>query len=197
MGLDRHSDQLQRVALIASAEGGGMRVGSGALLIVAAAACAATQFYLQKPLLERYSPAVVIAYMMWAGALISFTDARTGVRHDGTCGAPQQCCGHFVGVFPAAIAYASWSVVLASFPLGRAAGFLYLIPPCAMLFSYLWLREVPGKASLIGGSSGLVGGDPSQSIRTRACQGDFMTSLLWLGFFVTFGEPRLVLWLAA
>jgi drug/metabolite transporter (DMT)-like permease len=87
----------------------------------------------------------------------SFTDARTGVRHDGTCGAPQQCCGHFVGVFPAAIAYASWSVVLASFPLGRAAGFLYLIPPCAMLFSYLWLREVPGKASLIGGVLALSG----------------------------------------
>jgi drug/metabolite transporter (DMT)-like permease len=42
-------------------------------------------------------------------------------------------------------------------PAGRAAGFLYLVPPTALLVAWLWLGELPATAALAGEASALAG----------------------------------------
>ncbi len=48
------------------------------------------------------------------------------------------------------IAYAIWGTLLRIYPPGRVVHFSLLIPIAAMLFSYLFLGEIPPKISLLG-----------------------------------------------
>jgi drug/metabolite transporter (DMT)-like permease len=63
----------------------------------------------------------------------------------------------YLGVFPSAIAYATWAYVLAQIPASRAATLLYLVPVLAIGAAWVWLSEVPTVMSLIGGAIVLSG----------------------------------------
>ena len=56
-----------------------------------------------------------------------------------------------LGVFPAAIGYATWSFALGHFGAARAANFLYLTPALVTLLSVTLTGEHPGPLTLCGG----------------------------------------------
>lgn len=144
------------VAMIAVGRGD-MGFGSGALLILAAAVCQASQFVLQKPLLARYGALPVTACLIWAGTamLLPFFPGAL----DAAPTAPLEALGAvlFLGLGPAALAYVAWSFALARLPVGRAASFLYLVPPVATGMAWVWLGEAPGTGALLGGAVALAG----------------------------------------
>src|SRR6267378_636882 len=63
----------------------------------------------------------------------------------------------FLGVFPTSIAFTTWAYALARGEAGRLAATAYLIPPIAILMSWLILGEVPGVVAIGGGALCLVG----------------------------------------
>jgi drug/metabolite transporter (DMT)-like permease len=148
---------LAGVALIASADGGAAGIGSGAWLILLAAGCQSIQFVLQKPLLARYGAFATTAYIVFAGAIFLLPFLPAALRTLPVASAGSIEAAVYLGLFPAALAYAAWSVVLARFPVGRASSFIYLVAPLATGLAVLWLGELPSALALLGGCTVICG----------------------------------------
>lgn len=145
------------VALIALGEGEGVRLDPGAFLILLAALATSLYFVFQKPYLKKYSALQFAAYTIWAGTLfmlIYLPGLASGVR-SAPLGATLAVV--YLGVFPAALAYVTWTYALSRSPASIAASFLYLSPVLATLIAWVWLREVPAVLSLAGGGLSLCG----------------------------------------
>jgi len=63
----------------------------------------------------------------------------------------------YLGIFPAAIAYMSWTYVLSRISTAKAANYLYLVPFLAIAIAWIWLKELPSLLSVIGGIVTLTG----------------------------------------
>ena len=62
-----------------------------------------------------------------------------------------------LGIFPAALGYATWTVTLNYFGAARASNFLYLTPAVATAFSMALTGERPGLPTLLGGLLTIAG----------------------------------------
>jgi drug/metabolite transporter (DMT)-like permease len=145
------------VALIALGETAAFRLSTGALLVLAAAVSTGAYNVLQKPFLRRYSALQVTACAIWGSTLLLLVFSR-GLAGSIRAASPQASLSiAFLGVFPAALSYATWSYVLSRLPAGAAASFLYTVPPVAILVGWAWLGEVPTPLSLLGGGLCLAG----------------------------------------
>lgn len=144
------------VALIASAQGS-LSMSSGALLILAAAACMAAQFVLQKPLMSKYGALPVTTWLIWVGTLFLLPFVPSGLAAVHRASPTAIASVIFLGIGPAATAYAAWSYALSRMPVSRAVSFLYVIPPLSTLISVGWLGEAPAFLALAGGALALTG----------------------------------------
>jgi drug/metabolite transporter (DMT)-like permease len=144
------------VAVIATGRGD-MAFGAGALLILAAAVCQASQFVLQKPLLTRYSALSVTACVLWAGSATLIPFLPGGV--EAAIQAPPRAVVAliFLALGPAALAFVAWSFALSRLPVSRAVSFLYLIPPVSTFFAWMVLGEAPEWRAFAGGAIALAG----------------------------------------
>ncbi len=145
------------VTLIALGEGERMILEPGVLLILGAALATSVYFILQKRYLVRYSALPLTTYAIWAGTLfmLPFAGGLPRAVSEASLGATLAVV--YLGVFPAAIAYVTWSYVLSRMPAGRASSFLFLSPPLATVIAWAWLGEAPAAMSLVGGGLALVG----------------------------------------
>jgi drug/metabolite transporter (DMT)-like permease len=138
-------------------EGAGLRLGSGAVLVLGAALCQAAQFVLQKPLLARYGVLHVTAWVIWVGTFLLLPFAPAFVIAAGHASAPSLAAVVFLGLGPAAVAYVAWSYALSRMPVSRAASFLYIVPAIATAVAFFWLGERPSPTALLGGAIALAG----------------------------------------
>ena len=145
------------VALIALGEGQGMRFDPGAFLILLAALATSLYFVFQKPYLKKYSALQFTAYTIWAGTLfmLIYLPGLAPAVRSAPLGATLAIV--YLGVFPAALAYVTWTYALSQSPASIVTSFLYLSPVLATLIAWVWLREVPTVLSLAGGGLSLCG----------------------------------------
>lgn len=143
--------------IIASGEAGGLRMTGGAVYILLAALCGGFFIVAQKPLLQRYDALEVTTYAMLAGAVMLLVYVRGITATIARAPWPATLAVIYLGVCPAAVAYLIWTHVIARVTVMRAASFLYLIPLAAMAIGFVWLDEVPGVRTVLGGALTLGG----------------------------------------
>lgn len=143
------------VALISFGEGGGIALNEGCILVLISSLGSSLYNVFQKPFLKRYDPVAFTAYAMTAGTLFMLVFApglpAAIVR------APLEATLSvvYLGVFPGAIAYSTWTYALSRMPASRLTTSLYL--SLAIAIAWLWIGEVPSLLSLLGGALTLAG----------------------------------------
>lgn len=132
-------------------------VSLGLVLVFTATLSGAIYSVYQKPLLQHFHPIEITAIAIWTGTLLLMIYIP-GLAHD-----VQQASWTstlsivYMGLFPAAIAYACWSYILAYWPTNKAAMTLYMLPFISSLMGLVLLQEVPPLLSFLGGIVTLIG----------------------------------------
>lgn len=139
------------VLLVARGMGSGFHWGGDAELVILAAVAQAAWFAISKPLLARFDAFETTCRTVWLGVLFLLPFAPEAVH--AFRAAPADAIGAIVylGVFPGALGYLTWTYVLSRLPASRAASLLYLVPPIAFTIAWLALGEKPTAMSLLGG----------------------------------------------
>jgi drug/metabolite transporter (DMT)-like permease len=145
------------IGLIALTEGEGMRLDTGALLILGAALCSSVTTVVQKPLFAQHKPLTVAAWNIVIGALILAPWLPNAAAEFAGASSSGVQAVIYLGLVPSLVAYGTWSVALSRLPASRASNFMYCVPPVATLLGFLWLGEVPTLIGAIGGAMALVG----------------------------------------
>ncbi|RQZ42035.1 DMT family transporter [Burkholderia sp. Bp9099] len=150
---------LAGIAVIAHGQPGGLVLGSGSTLILGAALCSASYFVLQRRLIPVYGALPCTAYTLLAGALLLTPWLPGALASLGGGGASRDTALAVLvlGVFPAALGYATWTFALGYFGAARAANFLYLTPAVATVLSMALTGERPGIETLCGGLLAIAG----------------------------------------
>ncbi len=145
------------VVTIAIATSTGRHDATGVLLALGAAALYAVGVLLQKQALRDVDPftatwlgclaGTVVCLPVASGLLAEVRDAPAGA----TLGVV------YLGLFPTALAFATWAYALERMSAGGLSSSSYLVPGIAVLLSWLFLGEVPAPLAFLGGALCLAG----------------------------------------
>lgn len=127
------------------------------LVVLAAAVVQGVYHFASKPLLKHYSGLEVATYAMVAGTLFALPLAPRAVS--ATVGAPADALWSavFLGLLPSALGFVIWGYAVARLPLAASTAALYLVPPVALVVSFVWLGERPLPLELAGGAITVAG----------------------------------------
>lgn len=145
------------VMLIASESAQHVAVGLGMLYVFLAALASAIYAIMQKPLLLKFHGIELTAFAIWSGTLAMMVFLPKLIIELPHANIHATLVAIYMGIFPGALAYAVWSMILARSPASQAIGFLYIIPILTILLSWILLGEIPLFISLLGGFIALFG----------------------------------------
>jgi drug/metabolite transporter (DMT)-like permease len=145
------------VATIAAATSTGTHDLTGALLALGAAGLYAIGVLLQKQALRQVAPFTATWLGCLAGAAICLPFGPQLIGEVAAAPAGATASIVYLGLFPTAIAFATWSYALAHTSAGQLSSSSYLVPALAVLMSWLVLAETPTPLALAGGALCLFG----------------------------------------
>ncbi|MFJ6947158.1 DMT family transporter, partial [Streptomyces wuyuanensis] len=135
----------------------------GVLLCLLAAVSYAAGVVAQKPALRHASALQVTTWGCAIGAAACLPFAGVLVREAAGASLPATLNMVYLGVFPTALAFTTWAYALARTTAGRMGATTYAVPALVVLMSWLFLDEVPGLLTLLGGTICLAGVAVSRS----------------------------------
>jgi drug/metabolite transporter (DMT)-like permease len=139
------------VLVIGLGKGSGFGLNWGAGLILLASLSASAYNIIQKSMLDRYRPVEITTYAIWAGTLMLLPFASGLVGQIAAASLGDTLAVVYLGFGPAALAYATWAVVLSRLPASRASSALFAVPVVAFLVGWVWLGETPTLIDVAGG----------------------------------------------
>jgi len=145
------------LCLIAYSEHNQFKYDLGLVFILIAAVLGSYYAVAQKTFFHRYHPLELVILSIWSGTLLMLVYLPELLRELPTAPWQSTTAAIYLGIFPAAFAYALWNYALAKAPAGRAAGYLYAMPLIATLLGAVILHEYPKPIELTGGLITLLG----------------------------------------
>lgn len=130
---------------------------TGVLLCVAAAAFYAFGALAQKPALKHMQPVMSVWLGCLVGVVVCLPFAPTLIDELSGASTHDILWLVYLGVFPTAIGFSTWSYALKRISTGKAASTTYLVPAVATLISWTILDEVPAALAFVGGGLCLIG----------------------------------------
>ncbi len=144
------------VAAISIGQPGGLHLGAGAPLILAAAACSGGYFVLQRPLVLRHGAIASASWTIVAGALLLLPWLPSGLAQT-ALSTEASVAVAFLSLGAGVLGYICWMEALAGLGAARAANLLFLMAPLATLLAIPIAGEVPAPATILGGAVALAG----------------------------------------
>lgn len=132
-------------------EGSTFTISKGAIFLIISAIATSIFFVYQKPFLKKYSPIELTAYFTWAGTIPFFIFSPGVVQAIQNATLEANLSALYVGIFPAAIAYAMWATALSYGNASSVTSLMYTEPVFAIIIAFIWLKEFPSILSIIGG----------------------------------------------
>lgn len=145
------------VTIVVVGVSGGFRFTPDALLILLASLAESVYFVMQKPYLKKYTGFELTTYTIWAATLCMLVYAPGLAQQVRVARLDVTAAVIYLGIFPAAIAYAAWAYALARMPASNTTSFLNIVPLLAVLIAWLWLGEVPSLLAVVGGAVVIAG----------------------------------------
>jgi drug/metabolite transporter (DMT)-like permease len=130
---------------------------TGVVLCVAAAVFYAFGALAQKPALKHIEPVMSVWLGCLVGVVVCLPFAPALVDELGDASFHDIAWLVYLGVFPTAIGFSTWSYALKRISTGKAASTTYLVPAVATLISWAVLDEVPASLAFVGGAMCLIG----------------------------------------
>lgn len=127
-------------------------ISIGAVYVLIATISTSIFFVFQKTLHARYHPVELTAYFTWVGTIPMLIFLPNLFQTIGEASFQGHLTAIYVGVFPAALAYATWAIALSEADASKVTMLMYLEPVLAILIAWLWIHEWPSTLSLIGGA---------------------------------------------
>ncbi|MFJ4820776.1 DMT family transporter [Streptomyces sp. NPDC088801] len=149
------------VGLSMSGEGGSSVLGVALCLLAAIAYAGGV--VAQKPALGSASPLQVTTFGCLVGAVLCLPFAGQLVQEAASAPASATLNMIYLGVFPTALAFTTWAYALSRTTASRMGATTYAAPALVVLMSWLFLGEVPGVLTLVGGVLCLAGVAVSRS----------------------------------
>lgn len=155
------------VTVIAAAQPGGLQFSGGATLVALAAACSATSFVLQRPLVARHGALLSAAAILLAGALLLSPWLGAGLAQARAAASTSLLAVLFLALASGVLGYLAWMRALDELGAARAANYLYLTAPWAAVLDWLVIGSRPSLAIYGGGAIALAGVALVNSARAR------------------------------
>ncbi|MER5697473.1 DMT family transporter [Streptomyces mirabilis] len=128
-----------------------------ALVILAAAVVQGVYHFASKPLLRHYTGLEVATYAMVAGTVFALPLIPATWHAAVHAPAAALASAAYLGLLPSALGFVIWAYAVARLPLAVSTAALYLVPPVALIVSFVWLAEVPRPIALAGGAISVAG----------------------------------------
>jgi drug/metabolite transporter (DMT)-like permease len=145
------------VATIATATSTGRHSAFGVLLALGAAALYAVGVLLQKRALRDVDPFTATWLGCVAGMVVCLPFAPALVAEVAAAPVGATLGIVYMGLFPTAVAFATWAYALQYTSAGKLSSSSYLVPALTVVMSWTVLGEVPTNPALLGGALCLVG----------------------------------------
>ncbi|MFF5471587.1 DMT family transporter [Streptomyces achromogenes] len=152
---------------------------AASLVVLAAAVVQGVYHFASKPLLRHYTGLEVATYAMIAGTVFALPLVPATARAVTHAPLDALVAVLFLGLLPSALGFVIWGYAVARLPLAVSTAALYLVPPVALLVSFVWLGEIPHPVELLGGAVVVAGvvlinrrGGPAARSRTVAGRAD-------------------------
>jgi len=125
---------------------------AGVMLVVCAAICSGIYSTIMRVLTKTYTALEATTYTIIMGTLGTLLFLPVAIREIPDSNMTVNLVVIFMGIFPAAFAYFSWSYALAKArKTANVTVFSYLIPFVSALIAYIWLSETLTVYVMIGG----------------------------------------------
>ncbi|MCL3997855.1 DMT family transporter [Streptomyces lavenduligriseus] len=130
---------------------------AASLVVLAAAVVQGVYHFASKPLLRHYTGLEVATYAMIAGTVFALPLVPATARAMPHAPLDALLAVAFLGLLPSALGFVIWGYAVARLPLAASTAALYLVPPVALLVSFVWLGEIPHPVELLGGAVVVAG----------------------------------------